>query len=499
MAVVCSSSLNLWKVPLTMRVYNTLAKEKQEFTPREAGRVTMYVCGVTPYDYIHLGHARTFIVYDMIRRYLEHVGYEVLHVENVTDVEDKIIDRAAQVGEPPLDLAARFTVAAEQDAAALGLLKPHVAPKVSDHIPEIIALIQAIIDAGSAYAANGSVYFEVETFPRYGQLSGRCPDDLPKERVEHMEEKRNPRDFALWKKSKPGEPVWESPWGAGRPGWHIECSAMSHKYLGPGFDIHGGARELVFPHHENELAQSEAGTGVRPFVRYWLHSGVVNVCGEKMSKSLGNFITVRDMLARTTPQVLRMMFLTVHYRSPLDFTDGVLQQAEAAVERVQAALREIDRRVHGPTAEGDVSSSEVETAAQTAREHFESAMQDDFNTAQAIAALFELIGVTNRFQAGLAEPTPAAALPALQTARNTLTDLFGVLGFAFDTQAEPAADGLAEDLLELLITYRREARARKDYAAADRIRDDLKGLGVVLEDHADGTAWRLVHPRSGQS
>jgi len=357
-------------------------------------------------------------------------------------------------------------------------------------------LTQAIIDAGHGYEAGGSVYFGVETFEHYGQLSGRSIDDLPKERVEHMEEKRNPRDFALWKKSKEGEPAWESPWGRGRPGWHIECSAMSKKYLGTGFDVHGGARELVFPHHENELAQSEAGTGVRPFVRQWLHSGVLNVGGEKMSKSLGNFITVRDILERTTPSVLRMVFLTAHYRSPVDYTEEILAQAEAAVQRVQAALREVGRRLEGDSSDADVPVPGLEDPLATAREQFEAAMQDDFNTAQAIARLFDLIAELNRFTSSLPEPTPSAALSAMTAARDTLLALFGVLGFdGLDPESD--ATHLSASLIELLIRYRSEARQRKDYGLADSIRDDLRDLGVVLEDYADGTAWRLDAAATG--
>ncbi|NCO40972.1 MAG: cysteine--tRNA ligase [Armatimonadetes bacterium CG_4_10_14_3_um_filter_66_18] len=473
-----------------MRVYNTLTKQKEDLQPREPGKVSMYVCGVTPYDYLHIGHARTFIVYDMIRRYLEHAGYEVYHLENITDVEDKIIDRASQTGEEPLKLAERFAREAARDTEALGLLKPHVRPKVSDHIAEIIELIERLLQAGAAYEAAGSVYFDVSEFSRYGQLSGRSLDDLPVERIEHLEEKTDPKDFALWKKAKEGEPAWESPWGQGRPGWHIECSAMSTKYLGPGFDVHGGARELIFPHHENELAQSEAGTGVHPFVRYWLHSGVLNVGGEKMSKSLGNFITVRDMLKRTTPQVLRMLFLTAHYRSPLDFTDGCLQQATAALQRVQAALREATRRLDQAAPGDEVSSSELTDAVESARDQFEAAMQDDLNTAQAIAGLFDLVTELNRLTTALPEPTPAAAVPTIAAARDTLVELFGVLGFA-DLDEELYGGSLAEELVELLTEYRRESRQQKNYQFADRIRDDLRGLGVALEDHSQGTSWHF--------
>ncbi len=458
-----------------LHIYNSLTRRKDPFTPIEPGKVRMYVCGMTVYDYCHLGHARVMVVFDIVYRYLRHAGFEVDYIRNITDVDDKIIQRANDNGEPLADLTDRFIAAMREDATALGVLPPTDEPRATAHIAEILAMIEALIAKDHAYATdNGDVYYAVASFPGYGKLSGKDPQDLRAgARVEVGEIKRDPLDFALWKSAKPGEPAWSSPWGPGRPGWHIECSAMSTCRLGNHFDIHGGGADLQFPHHENEIAQSEGATG-EPFVNVWMHNGFVRVNEEKMSKSLGNFFTVREILARYRPEEIRYFILTSHYRSPLNYDDEHLDNARGALTRLYTGLRGLPTSAH-PASGGDY------------RSRFLAAMDDDFNTPEALAVLFDLVREINRVRQD--DPAAAAGLGA------TLRDLGGVLGLLQDDpegwlRGDATADGLSDADIEALIRRRTEARQAKDWAEADRVRDELQAAGIVLEDGAGATTWR---------
>ena len=457
-----------------LKIYNTLTRDKAAFRPIVPGKVRMYVCGMTVYDYCHLGHARVMVVFDVVYRYLRELGYEVTYIRNITDIDDKIINRANERGEPFSTLTERFIAAMREDAQALGVLPPTDEPRATGHMPEILRMIDTLIARGHAYLAdNGDVYYAVASFPGYGRLSGKDPEDLRAgARVEVDEAKRDPLDFALWKAAKPGEPAWASPWGDGRPGWHIECSAMSTCALGDHFDIHGGGADLQFPHHENEIAQSEGATG-GPFVNLWMHNGFVRVNEEKMSKSLGNFFTVREILERYRPEEVRYFILTSHYRSPLNYDDESLQAARAALTRLYTALRGLPQ---------------VEPrGGEPFRERFAAAMDDDFNTPVALAVLFDLVREVNRLRAD--DEGAAAALAGL------LRQLGGVLGIL---QSDPDAylrgaserGGLSDAEIDALIGQRRAARQAKQWAEADRIRDALSAAGVVLEDGAQGTIWR---------
>ncbi len=459
-----------------LQIYNTLTRRKATFTPIEPGKVRMYVCGMTVYDLCHLGHARVLAVFDVVYRYLRRAGYDVTYIRNITDIDDKIIRRADENGESIDALTGRFIAAMHEDAAALGMLPPDDEPRATAHIPEIVAMVGRLIDNGHAYVAdNGDVYYAVASFPGYGQLSGKDPQDLRSgARVEVGEAKRDPLDFALWKAAKPGEPAWESPWGAGRPGWHIECSAMSTCCLGNHFDIHGGGADLQFPHHENEIAQSEGATG-EPFVNVWMHNGFVRVNEEKMSKSLGNFFTVREILARYQPEEVRYFILTSHYRSPLNYDDEHLDNARAALTRLYTALRGLPAAVAGE-------------AGRAYRERFDAAMDDDFNTPVALAVLFDLAREINRLRV---DDEPAAA--ALGT---ELRELGGVLGLLTQDADDylrgggAGAAGPSDADIEALIQRRADARKARDFAGADRIRDELQAAGIVLEDGAGVTTWR---------
>ncbi|MEW6540962.1 MAG: cysteine--tRNA ligase [Bacillota bacterium] len=479
-----------------MEIFNTLTGRKERFCPRDPGRVGMYVCGPTTYNFIHLGNARALVVFDTIRRYFLHKGYRVLYVQNFTDVDDKIINRAREEGMDPHILAAKYVDEYFVDADALNVRRADVHPKVSDHIPEIIALIEAIIGRGLAYEAGGDVYFAVRRFDGYGRLSKRSLDDLQAgARVEVGEQKKDPLDFALWKAAKPGEPWWESPWGRGRPGWHIECSAMAAKYLGTGFDIHGGGADLIFPHHENEIAQSEGATGV-PFARYWIHNGFITIREEKMSKSLGNVFLVRELTRLYPPEALRLFLLSNHYRNPLDYDPEAMEAGVRAVSRLKTCLgllrESLDRPAPAPDGDGG-GENRLETVLEELQGRFEAAMDDDFNTALAQAVLFDLTSEVNTYLHQNERPDRET----LQKARDLFDAFNRVLGIFPENngrivlEAGTVGGDLSQGLLELLIALRRDARRNKDFATADRIRDGLRELGVALEDTPQGVRWKF--------
>jgi cysteinyl-tRNA synthetase len=452
-----------------LTIYNSLGREKQAFVPITPGQVRMYVCGMTVYDYCHLGHARVLVVFDMVTRWLRASGYAVEYVRNVTDIDDKIIKRAAENNESIGALTTRFITAMNEDAEALGVLLPTHEPRATDFVAPMVQMIVTLIERGLAYAAaNGDVYYAVHAFPGYGKLSGKSLDELRAgERVEVDQYKRDPLDFVLWKAAKPGEPSWDSPWGAGRPGWHIECSAMGEHYFGAHFDLHGGGQDLQFPHHENEIAQSE-GAHQCAFVNYWMHNGFVRVDNEKMSKSLGNFFTIREVLKQYDAETLRFFILRAHYRSPLNYSDQHLDDAKQALTRLYTALRDCPAAV-----------LEIDWT-QSAAQRFKAAMDDDFNTSEAVAVLFELAGEVNKS----ASVATAGLLKALG----------GVLGLL---QNDPAAHLQAllgsvytSEQIEQLIVDRANARKAKNFAEGDRIRQALLDAGIVLEDSAQGTLWR---------
>lgn len=468
---------------MAIRVYNTLTKRKEEFVPREPGKVSMYVCGPTTYNYIHLGNARPIVVFDTIRRYFQYRGYQVTYVQNFTDVDDKIINRSHEEGISAAAVAEKYIAAYFEDTAALNVLKADIHPKVTEHIQDIIDFVQKLIDKGHAYEASGDVYYDVRSFSGYGKLSGRDLDDLKAgARVEVGEVKHNPLDFALWKAAKPGEPAWDSPWGPGRPGWHIECSAMSCKYLGETFDIHGGGADLIFPHHENEVAQSEGASG-KPFVNYWLHNGFITVNSEKMSKSLGNFFLLRDILAKFPGEVVRFYLVNTHYRSPIDFDDEKLKVAAKSLERIRNSIAMLQEALARGGGQDEAATATLMQAVTKAKEEFISAMDDDFNTALAIAAIFDFCHEVNSCLQG-------ASLEALQAAAEAFTGFDSVLGMLIPSKAQD--DGLAEELMNLIIKLRQNARAAKDWATADAIRDELKEIGIILEDIPQGVRWKRV-------
>ena len=474
-----------------LHIYNSLTRKKDPFTPITPGKVRLYVCGMTVYDFCHLGHARVMVVFDMVVRYLRARGFDVTYIRNITDIDDKIINRARENGEDIGALTARFIQAMNQDAAALGVLPPDAEPRATVHMPQILSLIGKLVERGYAYQAkNEDVYYHVRKFPLYGALSGKTLDELKiGARVEVGEEKDDPLDFVLWKAAKPGEPQWSSPWGVGRPGWHIECSAMSTACLGDHFDIHGGGMDLKFPHHENEIAQSEAASGGK-FVNTWMHVGFVRLNEEKMSKSLGNFFTVREVLKKFDPEVVRYFILGSHYRSPLDYSDENLQGAKAALTRLYLALKDLPA-MHGDVQVSREAGSRERPAEGTAApdERFHAAMDDDFNTPGALAVLFELARDINK----LREEGKLAAAAPLGAALRRLGGILGLL------QREPqaflrggAADGLTDEQIEALIVRRTAARQNRNWAESDRIRDELKVQGIILEDTAGQTAWRRL-------
>ncbi len=457
-----------------LKIHNNLTNRKETFIPIEPGKARMYVCGMTVYDYCHLGHARVLVVFDVVYRYLQKSGYDVTYVRNITDIDDKIINRANESGEDIDALTGRFIQAMHEDAEALNVLPPTREPRATRHIQEILDMIQKLIDRGYAYrAGEGDVYYAVSRFEGYGKLSGKALEDLRAgARVEVAEGKRDPLDFALWKAAKPGEPAWASPWGEGRPGWHIECSAMSTCCLGNHFDLHGGGADLQFPHHENEIAQSEGATGEK-FVNYWMHNGFVRVNEEKMSKSLGNFFTIREILERYRAEEIRYFILTSHYRSPLNYDDEHLDNARAALTRFYTALRGL------PDA--------APAGGEDLRARFMAAMDDDFNTPEALAVLFELAREINRVRKQ--DRCQAAGLAA---ELRRLGEVLGILQSDPETylRGEGGANGFSDEQIDELVAQRLAAKADRNWAEADRIRDRLQQAGVVLEDGAGGTSWR---------
>lgn len=490
---------------MALRMYNTLTGEKEIFVPLLSGKAGMYVCGVTVYDYCHIGHARAYISFDVIYRYLKYSGYDVTYVRNYTDIDDKIIKRALQEGTDYRTVADRYIQAFDEDMALLGVQKATIEPKATDHIGGIVAIIEELIAKGHAYVSEGDVYYAVETFPDYLKLSGRNLEEMQAgARVEVGDKKRHPMDFALWKGSKPGEPWWHSPWGNGRPGWHIECSAMSMAFLGKTFDIHGGGKDLVFPHHENEIAQSEGANSCQ-FVRYWLHNGFVNINAEKMSKSLGNFFTIREVLKKYDPETLRFFILSAQYRSPIDFSDQNLEEAQSGLERIYSCLAALDECLNTASCSAEIAV--IESLSQIGQElqdkvdqclpRFTEAMDDDFNTAQALGVLFEIVRATNRFIAETKELTPLT-LSLLAHVRHLFGEVGSILGlFANDPAgwldtiktAKAGQIAVSSEEIERLIVERAEARAAKNFKRSDEIRDLLLAQGIQLLDTAQGTTW----------
>lgn len=478
---------------MTLKVYNTLTKQKEEFIPVEPGKVKMYVCGVTPYNHPHIGNARPFITWDVIKRYLKKCGYQVTHIQNFTDVDDKIIKTANTEKVSWDTIANRYIASYFEVMDKLNVSRADVYPRVSDHMEEIIEVVQRLVDKGFAYVIEGDVYYAVEKFSGYGKLSGRSLEDMKAgARVDIDERKRHPMDFALWKSAKPGEPAWESPWGPGRPGWHIECSAMSLKYLGNSFDFHGGGSDLIFPHHENEVAQSEAYTGEEPFVRYWLHNGFITVNEEKMSKSLGNFFLVKDILEHYPPEVLRFFILATHYRSPLDFSDERLTEAGRSLDRLRNAVESL--RGLETQSKGAASSEAglLKAAAVKAENDFNAAMDDDFNSALAISVMFGLAKEINIYHGAVVSGKIPCDSEAVIQARDIYFGMADVLGILVNERSGKmdGADELVDQLMGIIIEIRQEARKKKDWATADKIRDSLSAINIIIEDSPQGARWK---------
>jgi len=474
-----------------LKVYNTLYGKKEKFVPLKEGKVGMYVCGPTVYDTSHIGHARSVVVFDTIFRWLKNLGYEVTYVRNFTDVDDKIIKKSNDTGEECKAITEKYIGEFHDEMDALNVLRPTIEPKATEHIRHIVDFIKMLIDKGKAYhVKGGDVYFSLDSFEDYGKLSGRNPDDMRAgARIAVDEKKRNPLDFTLWKPAKSGEPFWESPWGRGRPGWHIECSAMSYEYLGEGFDIHGGGKDLIFPHHENEIAQSEAVFGV-PFVKYWIHNGFVDINNEKMSKSLGNFTMIKEVLEKYSSEVIRMFLLSKHYRSPIDYSDGSMREVSLGLDRIYAFIERLEKagcRID--------SSQKGELWAE-----FSNAMNDDFNSAKALASVFEVVKKGNKILDNTNDAPDEENLKTLNFVYNDIKITAGILGmFLMDPQTyfKAKKDKGMEDRdvdpaeIEDLIHQRTDARKNKDFSRADEIRDHLQSRNIVLEDGPDGTTWKF--------
>ncbi len=482
-----------------MKIYNTLTGRKEEFVPLIPNKVKIYACGVTVYDHCHIGHARNAVVFDVIRRYLRYKGFDVMYVRNFTDIDDKIINRAKQEGSTWDEVARKYTDEYYKDMDRLGVARADVEPKATEHIEEMINIVKGLIDKGYAYEVDGNVYFSVDTFPEYGKLSKRDKEEMMAgARVEVDERKKKALDFALWKKTKQGEPFWESPWGLGRPGWHIECTAMSIKHLGESFDIHGGGADLLFPHHENEIAQSEAFTG-KPFARYWIHNGFITIDKEKMSKSLGNFFTIKEVLDKFDPETVRFFLLSTHYRSPIEFSDEQLRESENSIDRYYTTVL----RINDFLEKKEVVREELSSAGIIFkellfpfREKFEEAMNDDFNTALALGHTFELIREANRFLDS--KPSEWKDKELLLKTKDLLSEAGNILNIFNKNPYEWYLSlmkikniGLSEKEILERIKERQEARKRKDWKFADKIRKELEGKGIILEDKRDRTDWKV--------
>lgn len=462
-----------------MKIYNTLTRQKEEFVPLDKNNVKMYSCGPTVYDYFHIGNARPFIIFDTMRRYLEYIGYGVTFVQNFTDVDDKMIKRANNEGITVKELGERFIAEYYKDAEAIGVKRATIHPKATENIDAIIDIIKRLCDNGCAYNVDGNVYFRTKRFDEYGKLSKQPLEDLELgARIDVNEVKEDPMDFALWKAKKEGEPSWESPWGEGRPGWHIECSAMANKYLGETIDLHSGGQDLIFPHHENEIAQSECAN-CKPFANYWMHNGYINIDGKKMSKSLGNFFTVRDILKEYDGEIIRFFMLSAHYRSPINFADTLMEQAKSAVERVYNCIENLEF-IKG-NAEDMPCGTEFDGELDALRKKFCDAMDDDLNTADAIAAIFDIVYLANT------RLTSDVGKGAIDATISLIRELGNVLGL-FNKVSDNSLDNEVEEL----IAQRNEARVNKDWATADAIRDKLKGMNIVLKDTPDGVKWSFI-------
>ena len=472
-----------------LKVYNTMTRSKEEFKPLKEGEASIYCCGVTPYNHPHIGNARPFVTWDVIRRYLAHKGYKVRYIQNFTDVDDKIIRTANEEGVKWSDISGRYIDAYFKAMDALNVKRADIYPRVSETIPDIIAMVQKLVDKGYAYAVdNGDVFYRVEKFAGYGKLSGRKLEDMQAgARIDVDERKEHPMDFALWKAAKPGEPSWDSPWGKGRPGWHIECSTMSLKYLGEKFDFHGGGSDLIFPHHENEIAQSQACIGdEHSFAQYWLHNGFITIHNEKMSKSKNNFFTVKDILAEYPGEVVRFFILQTHYRSPLDFSDERLKEAQTSLNRLAQSKGFMDELL-AKTGSSDTAKDLAEKAAAYVQE-FHEAMDDDFNTALAISQIFALSKDINIYYQDVMNKGAAFDSENFAKVAEAYKLMTGIIGI-FE-QEDAADDELAGKLMDLIINIRQDARKEKNWALADKIRDELKEAGVILEDTPNGVRWK---------
>ena len=490
---------------MTLKIFNTATRKKEPFQPVREGSVGIYVCGITAYDICHVGHARAAVFFDTVVRHLRARGYSVTYVKNFTDIDDKIIDRAKREGVDFKEISERYIKMHDEDMAALGVENPTIAPKATEHMPDMTALINVLMEKGFAYASDGDVYFAVSNFHQYGRLSGRNLDDMMAgARVDINDKKKNPMDFALWKASKEGEPFWETPWGRGRPGWHIECSAMSRRYLGETFDIHGGGEDLIFPHHENEIAQSQAATG-KPLANYWMHNGFVKVNSEKMSKSLGNIFPIREILKSYHPEVLRLFMLQSHYRSPVDYSDGSLNETRSGLIRCYLAMqqiRDVQKSLADRTANGKswAGQEDYQSKLKKLVEQFDAALDDDFNTAQGLGYVFDTVRLTNNFVAAEKNMNTAGKLVVLEAAVEAFAHFGAVLGifgddpdhfFRFDKEMESRKRGLDVLEIESLIKARHAARTAKDWGKADEIRQQLARLHVLLKDSKDTTTWSI--------
>lgn len=486
---------------MAVSIYNTKTGRKAPIKTLEHGKINLYVCGITAYDFCHIGHARSALVFDMIVRYLRYRDYEVNFVRNFTDIDDKIIIRAHEQNTTTTELSERFIKAFHEDMEALGCLPPNLEPKATEHLPEIITMIEELIGRGIAYQVGNDVFYSVEKFDKYGALSGRTLEDMKAgARISINENKQNPMDFALWKSSKPGEPAWDSPWGEGRPGWHIECSAMSRKYLGDTFDIHGGGKDLIFPHHENEIAQSEGATG-KDFVNTWIHHGFVTIKDEKMSKSLGNFLTIREVLEKHEAEVLRLLVFSTHYRNPLDYSVAALNDAAAGLERLYSCLTEIEKITNpGENNVETVVTDKEAQKIQTLAHRFHKAMDNDFNTAQGLGHLFDAAKVLNRIRQKLPENPGKHDITLLRSGAETIKKLAGVMGLltenptAYINQKQEtilSSLDIDEAAIEQLIEDRIKARNNKDWSKADAIRDSLLAKGIEIKDGPEGTTWQV--------